>query len=129
METIKPAMSSHSTLTRALSDDPTAVAILFLDDTGEVIDSAHADGLSHDLSVIGAYLEIHLRKLRDVALEWDNERSNFIHFEKGQYQYMAVPLPEGYFLVIVHGRPAVVARGRRALSNTVEAVTQEFFAT
>lgn len=121
-------MSSHTLLTRALADDPSAIAMFFVDDNGEVVDSALAEGVTYDISIIGAYLEIHLRKLRDVTLEWDKSPSNFIHFEKGQYQYMAAVLPDGYFLVLVLGRPAVVARGKKVLLEAVESITKEYFA-
>ena len=120
-------MSSQVLLARALIDDPSAVAIFFLDDNGEVVDSALAEGVVYDSSIIGAYLEIHLRKLRDVALEWDNAPSNFIHFEKGRYQYLAAVLPDGYFVVMVLERPSVVARGKKVLLETVESITKEFF--
>jgi hypothetical protein len=121
-------MSFHSALALALTEDPSAVAVFFLDDNGEVVDSVLPEGVAYDTSVVGAYLEIHLRKLRDVAVEWGDAPSDFIHFEKGQFQYMAAPLPDGYFVVVVHPRPAVIARGKRALSRTVESVTKEFFA-
>ena len=120
-------MSSHMLLARALDDDPTAVAIFFLDDNGEVVDSALADGVEYEISVVGAYLELHLRKLRDVALEWDDAPSDFIHFEKGRYQYLAAVLPDGYFLVMVLARPSVVARGKKVLLEAVESITKEFF--
>ncbi|MEE8368515.1 MAG: hypothetical protein V3S30_09360, partial [Thermoanaerobaculia bacterium] len=77
---------------------------------------------------LDAYLEIHLRKLRDVALEWNDAPSHFIHFEKGRFQFMAAVLPDGYFLVMVLGRPSLIARSKRVLLEAVESITKEFFA-
>ena len=114
-------------LANLLADAPEAVAVLFLDDSGETVELACVEGDPFDLKVSGAYLGIYLRRIRTILEETESGELRDFHIELDQLQYQVAPLPDGYSLILVQRRPARVAMGRRLLIAAAEQLRREVF--
>ena len=120
-------MPFQYTLANLLADNEGALAVLFLDETGETVDLACAEFTHYQMKVVGAYVGIYLRQMEAVlrsALLGDTE---FLHIEKDEIHLFATPLPDGYYLVLVQRRPALVARARQTLLAARDEITREIF--
>lgn len=115
------------TLANLLADNEGAVAVLFVDETGETVDLACADFTPYQMKVVGAYVGIYLRRLAEVLTRADLGRAEIVHVEKDELHLYATPLPEDYFLVLVQRRPALVARARETLRRAREEIAREIF--
>ena len=121
-------MSFINILSRLLDEAPSAVAALFLDATGEVVEMVTGDLPEEEIRIVGAYLGIHLRQIGRVLIEARLGEPRWLHIEKDALHIHAVPLPDGYYLVLVQRRPALVAAARRELSAAAEALRRDAFA-
>lgn len=120
-------MPFQFTLANLLADNDGAVAVLFLDETGETVDLACADVQPFQMKIAGAYVGIYLRQLATLLGGADLGETEVLHIEKHDLHLYATPLPEGYYLVLVQRRPALVARARSTLLRARDEITREIF--
>jgi hypothetical protein len=104
-----------------------AVGVLFLDNTGETVDVACSDFTPYEMRVLGAYLGIYLRQVATFAASQDLGEARLVHVEKERLHIYALPLPEGYYLVLVQRRPALVGKARLHLDAAGEQLVQALF--
>lgn len=120
-------MSFEFTLANLLADTDGALAVMFVDETGETVDLACSELTPYDMKIVGAYVGIYLRQFEGVLERVQLGRPQLLQIEKKDFNIFAVPLPDGYFLVLVQRRPALVAQARRALERAREEMTRETF--
>lgn len=114
-------------LANLLANNDQALGALFLDDNGETVDLACAGYTPYQMRVVGAYLGIYLRQLEKVLTTTDVGRPDLIHIEKKAVHIYAMPLPDGYYLVLVQRHPALVARARATMTEAAGQLTRELF--
>lgn len=120
-------MSFQNTLANLLAQNEGAQAVLFLDETGETVDLACADYTPYEMKIVGAYLGIYLRQLSAVMESAHLGTTEVLHIEKNEIHFFATALPDGYYLVLVQKRPAVVGRSRATLLVARDEITREIF--
>lgn len=120
-------MAYHYILANLLATNDGAAGVLFLDDTGETIDLACANGQPEELRVLGAYLGIYLRTIERVAADGGLGEPRLIHLERGGLHVFTVPLPDGYHVALVQRQPALVGRARRSLEAAADQLEAELF--
>lgn len=114
-------------LANLLANNENAVGALFLDPSGETIELSCTEISPYQLRILGAYLGIHLRQVeRIVASNWLGEPS-VVQFEQDDLLIHAVPLPDGYYLVLVQRPPVRTALARRDLQRAAQLLTGEAF--
>ena len=114
-------------LANLLANNDDALGALFLDDNGETVDLACAGYSPYQMRVIGAYLGIYLRQIEKLLNSNELGVSQMIHIEKRDVHIYAMPLPDGYYLVLVQRRPALVGRARLTMADAAEQLTRELF--
>ena len=114
-------------LANLLANNDKALGALFLDDNGETVDLACAGYTPYQMRVVGAYLGIYLRQLEKVLTGSELGGPRLIHIEKKAIHIYAMPLPDGYYLVLVQRHPALVARARTTMLEAAEQLTRELF--
>lgn len=120
-------MSFQYTLANLLADNRGALAVLFLDETGETVDLACAEYTPYEMKIVGAYVGIYLRQMGTVLESAAFGTPEVMHIEKDGVHFFASPLPDGYYLVLVQRRPALTARSRRTLLEARDEITREIF--
>ena len=120
-------MPFQYTLANLLADNDDAIAVLFLDETGETVDLACAEIQPFQMKIAGAYVGIYLRQLATLFSGADLGVTEILHIEKHDIHLYATPLPEGYYLVLIQRRPALVARARQTLLRARDEITREIF--
>ena len=120
-------MPFQYTLANLLASNDGAIAVLFLDETGETVDFACADHTPFQMKLAGAYVGIYLRQLNEVLRGGALGAAEILHIEKGDVQLHAAPLPDGYYLVMVQQQPALVARARETLLKARTEIAREIF--
>ena len=115
-------------LANLLAEQPDAIGVIFLDDSGETIDLASVEYAPFDLQIIGAYLGIHLRQLREVTEQSRLGTPEFMHFELENAHLYLRTLPDGYFLAMVLRSPTLLSIARRTLTKAAEQMRREVFA-
>ncbi len=121
-------MPFQYTLANLLAANDGAVAVLFLDDSGEVVDLACADHSPYQMKVLGAYIGIYLRQLTTVLEKAALGPPKLLHIEKDRLHLFASSLPDGYYLLLVQERPALIARCQDALERARDEIAREIFA-
>lgn len=114
-------------LANLLARNERAIAVLFLDETGETVDFACAEQTPFQMKLAGAYVGIYLRQLVEVFGDGDFGRPELLHIEKDDLQMHAAPLPDGYYLVLVQKQPAMVAQARQTLLDARNEIAREIF--
>ena len=114
-------------LANLIARNERAVGAMFLDDSGETVELACADFTPYQMRVVGAYLGIYLRQLARFLGASELGDPSCVHIEKQGLHIHALPLPEGFYLVLVQRRPALVARARSTLVDAGEQLRREFF--
>ena len=104
-----------------------AAGVLFLDGSGETVDVVCSEFTPYEMRVLGAYLGIYLRQLDRMIAGNQLGEPLLVHIEKSAAHIFAVPLPDGYCLAMVQRQPALVARSRARLEETVEQLKRELF--
>ena len=104
-----------------------AVGVLFLDGTGETVDVACSDFTPYEMRVLGAYLGIYMRQVATFVEEQGFGAARLVHIEKDRLHVFALPLPEGYYLVLVQRRPALVGRARSQMGKAAEELVRALF--
>ena len=120
-------MPFQYTLANLLASNDGAIAVLFLDETGETVDFACADHTPFQMKLAGAYVGIYLRQLNEVLRAGALGAAEILHIEKEDVQLHAAPLPDGYYLVMVQQQPALVARARETLLKARTEIAREIF--
>lgn len=120
-------MPFQYTLANLLADNDGAIAVLFVDETGETVDLATADFTHYDMKVTGAYVGIYLRQMADLLQRIGLGEPTLLHIERESVHLFSVPLPDGYFLVLVQRRPALTARARATLETARAEIAREIF--
>jgi hypothetical protein len=121
------SMPFQYTLANLLARNDRAIAVLFLDETGETVDFACSEQTPFQMKLAGAYVGIYLRQLIEVFGQGDFGRAELLHIEKDDIQLHAAPLPDGYYLVLVQKQPALVARARQSLLDARDEIAREIF--
>lgn len=104
-----------------------AVGVLFLDDSGETVDLACAEASPYQMRVVGAYAGIYLRQMAEFLRGSGQGEPLWLHVEKEDLHLYAVPLPDGYYVVLVQRAPALTGRARRLLEAARDQLAQELF--
>ena len=115
-------------LANLLAQNEGAVGVLFLDDTGETVDFACSDFSPYQMRVVGAYVGIYLRQTERFLASSALGAVQFLHVEKDSLHLYTMPLPDGYYLVLVQRRPALTARARRTMQDACAQLHRELFA-
>jgi hypothetical protein len=106
---------------------PGAVAVVFLDDSGETIDVATTRYSPEELKILGAYLGISLRQTRTLLESTQLGEPQLIHLRQGSVNVHAVCLPDDYYLVLLQSSPASTASARRHIRSAVANLERELF--
>ncbi|HBL26911.1 MAG TPA: hypothetical protein DD490_08765 [Acidobacteria bacterium] len=115
-------------LANLLANNDNALGALFLDDNGETVDLACAGYTPYQMRVVGAYFGIYLRQLERVLVNTEiGGQPRLIHIEKKAIHIYAMPLSDGYYLVLVQRHPALVARARETMADAAAQLTRELF--
>ena len=120
-------MPFQYTLANLLAANRGALAVLFLDETGETVDLACADFTPYEMKIVGAYFGIYMRQISEVLSDADFGDTDVLHIERDDLHFFAAALPDGYYLVLVQQRPALVAQARRSLAIACQEITREIF--
>ncbi|MCP4661355.1 MAG: hypothetical protein GY856_38620 [bacterium] len=120
-------MPFQYTLANLLAQNDGAIAVLFLDDTGETVDLACADFTPYDMKVVGAYIGICVQQLGAMLNSTRLGTFQMLHIEKDAVHLFATALPDGYFLVLVQRRPALVAKARESLKRARAELARAIF--
>jgi hypothetical protein len=120
-------MSFVGVLNQLLEETAGAVGVLFLDESGEVVDMVSRDLPDDEIRILGAYLGIYMRQLAATAASARLGRLRSVHLEKASLQMLALSLPDGYALVLVQRRPAPVARAKLSLLAAGEELRRQAF--
>jgi hypothetical protein len=114
-------------LANLLAQNDDAVGVLFLDDTGETVDLACSEFSPYQMRVVGAYVGIYLRQTERFIASADLGTTRFLHVEKDNLHIYTMPLPDGYYLVLVQRRPALTAQARRTMERACSELQSELF--
>jgi hypothetical protein len=114
-------------LANLLADHPDAVGVLFLDDTGETVDFACAEGSPYEMQLLGAYLGIYLRQVEGIVRTAELGNIRWFHVERRRRHLQVTVLPDGYYLVLVQKHPAQVGAARESLRRAAIELTREVF--
>jgi hypothetical protein len=120
-------MPFQYTLANLLAHNDHAIAVLFIDETGETVDMACADYTPYDMKILGAYIGICVKQLRGMLQSSEFGGFEMLHIEKEAIHLYATSLPDGYFLVLVQRRPAMVAKARETLGRARAEIAREIF--
>lgn len=120
-------MPFQYTLANLLAQNDGALAVIFLDETGETVDLACADRAPYQMKLAGAYLGIYLRQVASTLGGAGFGEPEFIHIERDAAHFYCIPLPDGYYLVLVQQRPGLTAVARRTLVRARDELTREIF--
>lgn len=121
-------MTFQFTLANLLAKNEGALAVLFLDETGEAVDVAVSEFTPYQMKIVGAYVGIYIRQLSSVFETAGLGDTQFLHIEKDDLNLYATSLPDGYYLVLVQRRPALVATARKTLAEARDEITRSIFA-
>jgi len=121
-------MTFQYTLANLLAKNEGALAVLFLDETGEAVDVAVSEFTPYQMKIVGAYVGIYIRQLSSVFENAGLGDTQFLHIEKDDLNLYATSLPDGYYLVLVQRRPALTATARRSLAEARDEIARSIFA-
>lgn len=114
-------------LANLLADHPDAIGAIFLDDGGETVDFACAEGTPYEMRLLGAYLGIYLRQVGAIADAAELGRIRWLHVERRHRHLHVAVLPDDYYLVLVQRCPAQVASARESLQRAARQIAAEVF--
>ncbi|MEM8997358.1 MAG: hypothetical protein AAGF23_21420 [Acidobacteriota bacterium] len=120
-------MPFQYTLANLLAVNDGALAVLFLDETGETVDLSCAEYTPYEMKVVGAYVGIYMRQMAEVAETTGLGVVDVLHIEKDEIHLFSASLPDGYYLVLVQDRPSLTAHSRRTLLQARDEISREIF--
>jgi len=115
-------------LTDLLVRSEDALAVVFVDESGEAVDLACAEMTPFEVRLLGAQLGICLRQVAALLDENGLGAARLVHLERGRLHLQVVTLPDGYFLALVQRSPALTGTARRHLQRAARALEREVFA-
>jgi predicted regulator of Ras-like GTPase activity (Roadblock/LC7/MglB family) len=98
-------------------------AVIFLDGEGEAI--AHAGGHAADIKLLGAWKEIHLDEVRDIARRLGIGDIHAVLFSLDGENELLVPVTGEYCLLLFLSAHAGVQDAMRGMKTAVERLKQE----
>lgn len=120
-------MPIHYILANLIANNDGAIGALFLDDSGETVDFACADSSPYEVRIAGAYVGIYLKQLDRVTRGHGLGLPDLMHIERGELHIYSKVLQEGYYVVLLQKRPALVAQAQKTLRRAVAELQAEFF--
>lgn len=120
-------MPFQYTLANLLAHNEGALAVVFLDETGETVDLACADKVPFHMKLTGAYMGIYLRQVNAVLADNHLGESEILQIDLDNLYLYATSLPDGYYLVLVQSRPGLVAQARRTLLQARDEIARAIF--
>jgi hypothetical protein len=111
-----------------LAQNEGAVGALFLDEAGETVDFACTDANPMDMRLLGAYVGIYLRQLRRFLEPRVFGTLGTVHIESSDLHVFAVPLEDGYYLVLAQRSPTLSVRTRQQADRAGKLLVRELFA-
>ena len=120
-------MPFHYVLADLLAKVPGAVAVVFIDDSGETLDVATTGYSPEELKIFGAYFGIDLRQTRLWLGRTRLGEPELIHLRRKKMNVHAICLPDSYFLVLLQSAPASTGLARRHLRSAVADLERELF--
>ena len=118
-------MPFHSILTELVEADEATLGALFVDDTGELIGLACADGEHERMELIAAYLPLYLQRLQTALVGLDAGAPRLVHIQRRGFSLHAAALPENYILSLVTGSGGRSAVTRRRLELAAHRLARE----
>jgi hypothetical protein len=79
------------------------------------------------MRVVGAYVGIYLRQSETFLAGTNLGRPKFLHVEKEGLHLYSMPLPDGYYLVLVQRRPALAGVARRTMEEACDQLQRALF--
>ncbi len=110
-----------------LAKVPGAVAVVFIDDSGETIEVATTGYSPEELKMFVAYFGIGLRQARALLEPTQLGAPELIHLRHKKMNVHAICLPDGYFLVLLQSSPALTGLARRHMRSAVADLERELF--
>ncbi len=120
-------MPFHYVLADLLARVPGAVAVLFIDDSGETISVATTGYSPEELKIFGAYFGIGLRQGRLSLGTSPLGEPEWVHLRHEKMNVHAICLPDGYFLVLLQSHPALTGLAQRHLRSAIADLDRELF--
>ncbi len=118
-------MPFHSILTDLLRAAEDTRGALFVDDSGELIGIACAEGDRDRLELIAAYLPLYLQRLETALAAVEAGAPRLLHIRRHALDVHAAALPENYVLSLVTGPRGRTALTRRRLEVGVRRLERE----
>jgi hypothetical protein len=118
-------MPFHSILTELVEADEDALAALFVDDSGELIGLACADGERERMELIAAYLPLYLQRLASALEGSAIGRPRLVHIQREGLHLHAAALPDEYIVSLVTGSRGVASSTRRRLERAATRLSLE----
>ena len=118
-------MPFHSILTDLVRAEDDVLGALFVDDTGELIGMACADGQRERLELIAAYLPLYVQRLQTALEGVESGSLRLFHIRRGELDLHAAALPENYVLSLVTGPRGRAAVTRRRLAEGARRLESE----
>ncbi len=120
-------MPFQYTLANLLAADPNALAVMFVDDAGEMVEMVTSEYEPFDVKVVAAYLGIYLRQTRSASEAAGLGTPRLLHIQHEAAHLHLVTLPDGYYLVLAQKTPSLAARARRNLEGAAAELERELF--
>lgn len=120
-------MPYHYILANLLAANDASVGVMFLDESGETVDLACADYTPYQMKVLGAYVGIGMRQVGKMLETVSGGVPRVVHIERDGMHLFAEALPDGYYLVLVQHRPALVGKARATLHEAAEQLSAALF--
>ncbi len=120
-------MPFHYILNDLIAGVEGATAVVFLDEEGEAVDVVTRGLEPADVRLSGAYLGIALRQLERTLDMAGLGTPVTVQVAQGPNHVYLSTLPDGYFLLLVQRRPALVGRARLRLERAAQDLSQALF--
>ena len=118
-------MPFHSILTDLVQANRDTVGALFVDDSGELIGMACADGDHERMELLAAYLPLYLHRLTTALESVDGGAPRLIHIRRHDLDVHAAALPDDYVLSLITGPGGHAAVTRRRLEVGARRLARE----
>jgi hypothetical protein len=118
-------MPFHSILADLVRADEDDLGALFVDDSGELIGLACADGDRERMQLIAAYLPLYLQRLQTALDGVEAGSARLLHIQRQDLSLHAAALPENYVLSLVTGSRGRSAATRRRLEIGARRLARE----
>ena len=112
-------------LTNLLVDIPEAVGAIFLDDEGEAVECVTRHNDPFDLKVEGAYHSIFVRRISTITRENDSGSLRHYIIKGAALTSLTHTLPDGYYLVLILDRPALLGQAVLYLEHAAGILARE----